>query len=1196
VTSTTERLLDRAEQVVLECDRNCASSEAEFLRHVLQELSEEHSGTVLSPAILFRQAMTARREQDDSQYPFSIVGLPLRPPQTPLRAGDWMVRWIPGAGDTGHVSILTSGDLLNAIALSAGGAASESGHRGWYGVVIEAGANAHTRSRPFARRLLDSRGRVPPHTLFLRASLSEARRARDESLYDCDSSVGLAEDSPTPAKPQSPGTQTPTPPAAGPLDLDPPESAADNDIVLIISTIEKPGDVAQYWHDTIKPNPTHWAHPLSDLEQSYLDAMTNPGVAEVLRMRAPVDPAKMTVDEAEETRRIFGSGRDNAVRYANFENRRRIMAHYVTTHPATVRLELGLYRLIRDINPLHFALERGWQIGGGKEMFTGLEVSRLGAAFEFVASLALVYGIGKVLEVSGATPQTAPRALTDPIYDLPEEGGGLTINGRWYTEHALERMAPDTPQVRAEIRARVVARLGKLGIKSDNPAFNDILTKALEKIDPRGVPPSVVEAEIAKRGSTNVRVITARRGQVVVTVIPRKLVKVKAPITESEWEEDGETSSSVAAQISAPPTAVASWPLGIDIYQGNALTTTTFRHLKQLGKVFAICKSSQGKAIDKKFAEYYSAAASAGMIRGSYHFFANKNGSGHDWNRGTIAEQAATVIAMVPTLRPGDLAPALDLEDEPRSPFNRFPLDQGLLAQDTGYEYRHGHHANSATGLRNLLADIQDFMNRLETAIGRTPLIYTSRMWSDSDMMNDPKTLSEYPLWTVYHPGASPADPKRISMGGWGTQWQILQYAEDGKYGWHLNPYREPGVAVPGIDFDAFNGSLHQLRALADLGRVGVAHFGNFVCVAAGEPDGTNTVFVEQVGRAASMRDGSTSLAGADPALLSDASHFYAYYRGAEDRIVEAISETADPTGRWAAHEISSSGSAALWDPRAVSAGTIRYVVYADADGEWHLLRSGASGWTITRSMLASAGLTGASALATGQPTVFVTRNVVHVVGRIGAEGHMVDVWNDGHSWHAEDLTDIAMAPVATYSPCVYEDGAGGYSIAYRGLHGVMLLVSRSDNVTTNLTELTGSSAGRAERVAGHPTCFVLNGFPHIVYRSTDAKLCEFWKDASGWHFGNVCADANHAAAADPVAAANNSFAWVGFRGVDGAICYARYNGTDWICASGPGPGIGRIVGLGESQTEEGAPAVAGEVADVRDSGDATGDVKAVTQ
>jgi len=97
----------------------------------------------------------------------------------------------------------------------------------------------------------------------------------------------------------------------------------------------------------------------------------------------------------------------------------------------------------------------------------------------------------------------------------------MTINGRWYTEHALERMAPDTPQVRAEIRGRVIERLERLGIESGHPAYDRVLARALQKIDPRGVPPSVVEAEILRPGSTNVKVITAKAKSIVVTVIPR---------------------------------------------------------------------------------------------------------------------------------------------------------------------------------------------------------------------------------------------------------------------------------------------------------------------------------------------------------------------------------------------------------------------------------------------------------------------------------------------------------------------------------------------------------------------------------------------------------------------------------------------------------------------------------------------------
>ena len=322
---------------------------------------------------------------------------------------------------------------------------------------------------------------------------------------------------PAPAPPDAPAT-------SGTLVIDRPASDVDNDIVLIIVALQKPGDVAQYWADEVRPNRTRWAHPLSELEQSYIDSLTDSVVPAPLRMRAPVDPGRMTAEETDAARRLFGAGGDAARRYANYENRRRVLAHYVYTHPATVRLQLGLYRLVRDVNPLHFALERGWQICGGREMFTEQEVSRLGAAFDFVTALALVYGVGKALQITrpaGAAPRAAPRSLTDPIYDLPADGGGMRINARWYSEHALERMAPDTLEVRAQLRTRVGQRLERLGITSGHPAYGRVLARALQRIDPRGVPPSVVEAEILRPGSTNVRVVTARRGGVVVTVIRR---------------------------------------------------------------------------------------------------------------------------------------------------------------------------------------------------------------------------------------------------------------------------------------------------------------------------------------------------------------------------------------------------------------------------------------------------------------------------------------------------------------------------------------------------------------------------------------------------------------------------------------------------------------------------------------------------
>src|SRR5579872_2477441 len=201
--------------------------------------------------------------------------------------------------------------------------------------------------------------------------------------------------------------------------------AVDDDIVEDILEVEKPGDVADFWDKQVKPNKDQWSHPLSEIEKGYIDAFRGPATPKELRMRIPVDPKNLTPEEREQCNNLFNGAAD---RYANYENRGRILAHYVYTHPATVRLEMGLYRLFRDVNPVFFALEKGWEIGSGKEMFTNEDVSRLGAALEFTISLAVVYGVGKMFELANpaadANPPRPVRALTDPIYDLPRKAGG----------------------------------------------------------------------------------------------------------------------------------------------------------------------------------------------------------------------------------------------------------------------------------------------------------------------------------------------------------------------------------------------------------------------------------------------------------------------------------------------------------------------------------------------------------------------------------------------------------------------------------------------------------------------------------------------------------------------------------------------------------------------------------------------------
>ena len=109
------------------------------------------------------------------------------------------------------------------------------------------------------------------------------------------------------------------------------------------------------------------------------------------------------------------------------------------------------------------------------------------------------------------------------------KGGGV-INGRKYSEHALERMAPNTLEVRAELTTRAHQKATEKGLKSGTKEYYEYVKKY---VDPRGITPTVVEDAIKnapiKPGkydgtfmhqNENVTVITNNYGDIV-TVIPR---------------------------------------------------------------------------------------------------------------------------------------------------------------------------------------------------------------------------------------------------------------------------------------------------------------------------------------------------------------------------------------------------------------------------------------------------------------------------------------------------------------------------------------------------------------------------------------------------------------------------------------------------------------------------------------------------
>ena len=109
------------------------------------------------------------------------------------------------------------------------------------------------------------------------------------------------------------------------------------------------------------------------------------------------------------------------------------------------------------------------------------------------------------------------------------EGGGI-INGREYSQHAMERMAPDTPQVRAELSRRAEKAATQRGLQVGTQEYYEYCKKY---VDPRNIPPSVIEDAISStkgipgnrpgtfvHETVDVKIVINSDGKVI-TVIPK---------------------------------------------------------------------------------------------------------------------------------------------------------------------------------------------------------------------------------------------------------------------------------------------------------------------------------------------------------------------------------------------------------------------------------------------------------------------------------------------------------------------------------------------------------------------------------------------------------------------------------------------------------------------------------------------------
>jgi GH25 family lysozyme M1 (1,4-beta-N-acetylmuramidase) len=604
---------------------------------------------------------------------------------------------------------------------------------------------------------------------------------------------------------------------------------------------------------------------------------------------------------------------------------------------------------------------------------------------------------------------------------------------------------------------------------------------------------------------------------------------------------------------SVPPVVVAHLPLGFDISEGNGPrppTLADFIALKQAGKSFGILKVAQYE-VDHQFDVRYPLVRAAGMIRGSYDFFAPI----------AVATQVQWVVDHVKRLTPGDLAPALDLED-------------GKKALDRKYHYTSGN-----AGRQDLFKDISIWLKEVETRLGRAPIMYVGVLWREQfkpAWVPAAADMSAFPLWTAHPIWVGEVTHTRGEvLSGW-SDYTIWQYAED-KRGdekrghpsklWGVDPYFEPGTEkFDGMDYDAYNGTIYGLRGLADLGHTAPHLIDHRECIAYTEPDG-RVHLLELVAGAWRDQDLSTiiptaPLAAGDPAAIGVGSEQFVFYR-TNNGYIHVLTRLTNVNGSWS--EVSA-GQGAIDDPFVTLVQNDVHVVYwNEVNHHVHLSRQSGGTWHVAPAT--DLATTPSPPHASGSAVAYMYQNVFHFVSRAGSAGHLMDSSRARAGGVPDDLTATARdstghpPPAATYRPATYTPVGKAPRIVFRAVRGDIWQIERDTLLAKNLS----LDAGHAPSAAGSPTALVTDR-AHVFYRTMDGTIVDIFDDAGVWHRQNVCTGA----AADPTAFVDSlGHAAVSFRAMNGAIRVARFVSGAWKCEDATRPQSGDV---GKSPVSRPAP------------------------
>lgn len=144
-------------------------SERQVLASTLGVTEASHEN-IFDPDALYRTIIASSSTGGGEN--FSVLAGPAEPPVAPPRSGDVLLRVALGEPGLGHAAVLSDAVLWPHDRLTEAPFRTESRLPGFYAKVIEGGTYEHTRSDPFARRILDGTGRMLPGQLLLRPKIS----------------------------------------------------------------------------------------------------------------------------------------------------------------------------------------------------------------------------------------------------------------------------------------------------------------------------------------------------------------------------------------------------------------------------------------------------------------------------------------------------------------------------------------------------------------------------------------------------------------------------------------------------------------------------------------------------------------------------------------------------------------------------------------------------------------------------------------------------------------------------------------------------------------------------------------------------------------------------------------------------------------------------------------------------------------